>query len=47
MYVIQAYATDIGPWGSVAVIDTSSDTLVYNEFSAYVSDLEYTPDGTH
>ena len=52
VYVIQAYATDIGPWGSVAVIDTTKidtseeDPLIYNEFSSYVSDLEYTPDGT-
>ena len=46
VYVIQAYATDIGPWGSVAVIDTSDNSLIYNEFSSYVSDLEYTPDGT-
>ena len=27
VYVIQAYATDIGPWGSVAVIDTSDNSL--------------------
>jgi len=46
VYAIQAYATDIGPWGSVAVIDTSDNSLIYNEFSAYVTDLEYTPDGT-
>jgi YVTN family beta-propeller protein/VCBS repeat-containing protein len=46
VYVIQAYGTDIGPWGSVAVIDTSDNSLIYNEFSAYVTDLEYTPDGT-
>ena len=46
VYVIQAYATDIGPWGSVAVIDTSDNSLIYNEFSSYVSDLEYTSDGT-
>ena len=46
VYVIQEYATDIGPWGSVAVIDTSTDTLVYNEFSAYVTDLEFTADGS-
>ena len=47
VYVVQAYATDIGPWGSVAVIDTTSNnSLIYNEFSAYVTDLEYTRDGT-
>jgi YVTN family beta-propeller protein len=46
VYVIQAYATDIGPWGSVAVIQTSDNSLIYNEFSAYVTDLEYTSDGS-
>ena len=46
VYVIQAYGTDIGPWGSVAVIDTSDNSLIYNEFSAYSTDLEFTPDGT-
>jgi YVTN family beta-propeller protein/VCBS repeat-containing protein len=46
VYVVQAYSTESGPWGSVAVIDTSDDSLIYNEFSAYVTDLEYTPDGT-
>ena len=46
VYILQQYATDIGPWGSVAVIDTSEDTLIYNEFSAYVTDLEFTADGS-
>ena len=46
VYVIQAYGTDTGPWASVAVIDTSDNSLIYNEFSAYLTDLEYTPDGT-
>ena len=46
VYIIQEYGTDIGPWGSVAVIDTSNDTLIYNEFSAYVTDLEFTADGS-
>ena len=46
VYAIQAYAYE-GPLGSVAVIDTTSDnSLIYNEFSAYVTDLEYTRDGT-
>jgi DNA-binding beta-propeller fold protein YncE len=34
------------PMASVAVIQTSDNSLIYNEFSAYVTDLEYTGDGS-
>jgi YVTN family beta-propeller protein/VCBS repeat-containing protein len=45
VYGIQEYAYE-GPWTSVVVIDTSDDSLIYNSASAYVTDLEYTRDGT-